>query len=186
MRKPKKNFFSVLGGIYKRRSIYCPEGVRPLTGICKKSMFDIISPRILKSHFLDLFAGAGSVGIEAISRGAEFAVFVEKDRLVCGRLANNLKKLGIPETKYKVLNYDVNLFLRGDREEFDIVFAGPPYKLEIPPEFYFFAMGFVKKGGIFIFQRSSSVGSFFSAVPSREKSFCGTTLEYYEKHEDAG
>ncbi|OGS22974.1 MAG: 16S rRNA (guanine(966)-N(2))-methyltransferase RsmD [Elusimicrobia bacterium RIFOXYA2_FULL_39_19] len=107
--------------------------LRPILARIKKSIFDIIRLKLDGAVFLDLFAGTGSVGIEAISRGASQVVFVDTALLAVKMVEKNLQKLKIMH-KAKICQRDV-LFGLGwlkniTRENyFDIVFMGPPYKL---------------------------------------------------------
>src|SRR6266567_1325542 len=86
----------IIGGSAKRRSLKSPSpslGVRPILARIKKSLFDIIRPWLEGSQFLDLYAGSGSVGIEALSRGAEFATFVDMNPNCLSIIRQNLSNL---------------------------------------------------------------------------------------------
>ena len=106
--------------------------VKPISDRIKQSLFDIIRPRITASRFLDLFAGTGAVGLEALSRGAQLAVFVERDQACLKAISRNLDKFGFCE-RAKVLRADITDGLdwlrhyAGD-EGFDLIFMGPPYR----------------------------------------------------------
>lgn len=121
----------VQSGSARGRSIKAlPSGpeVRPILARIRKSLFDILRPRLAGSKFLDLFAGTGTVGIEALSNGASFAVFVDASPQSCRMIEKNLEVLGFRD-RARVVRADVvgqlNL-LRGT--PFDIIFMGPPYK----------------------------------------------------------
>jgi 16S rRNA (guanine966-N2)-methyltransferase len=93
----------------------------------KAALFSILSDRIPGSRFLDLYAGSGSVGIEALSRGAKYATFVEADVAACRSLKANLKRCGY-ENLSELRSMDAADFLRRPPgEPFDIVFLDPPY-----------------------------------------------------------
>jgi 16S rRNA (guanine(966)-N(2))-methyltransferase RsmD len=104
-------------------------GTRPLTGRARTSLFDIIQPRLGGCRFLDLFAGFGSVGLEAVSRGALRTVLVERDRMAAQLIQRNIEKLHFGE-RAEVWQMDafraVETLARAG-EQFGIVFAGPPY-----------------------------------------------------------
>lgn len=107
--------------------------VKPISARIKKSLFDILRPR-LGGAFLDLYAGTGAAGLEALSRGAEFAFFVDKDKRCLAVIDENLKRLGF-ESKGKTAWGDILADLswvgyRSGRETYDIVFLGPPYRTE--------------------------------------------------------
>jgi 16S rRNA (guanine(966)-N(2))-methyltransferase RsmD len=105
-----------------------PKGypVRPILARIKKSLFDILTPRLVGARFLDLYAGTGSVGLEALSRGASRAVFVEQDRRCLDLVKKNAGILGFSATAdFFPVNVLGDLsFLPGP---FDLVFMGPPY-----------------------------------------------------------
>jgi len=108
--------------------------VKPISDRMKQSLFDILRPRITASCFLDLFAGTGSVGLEAISRGAMQVVFVERDTVCLKVIDRNLERLGFAE-KAKTLRAEITQGVGWLRrhcagEGFDIIFMGPPYRDE--------------------------------------------------------
>jgi len=103
--------------------------LRPATGFIRKVLFDTIAAHVPGAAFLDLFAGTGSVGLEALQRGAASATFVEKDRAVARALRSSIEAAGVAEG-CRVFAIDAVSFLRRrtDPSEFDIIFAGPPYE----------------------------------------------------------
>jgi 16S rRNA (guanine966-N2)-methyltransferase len=120
----------IIGGEARGRPIQLPGGcrIRPTSDRVKKSLFDILHPVTGKS-FLDLFAGSGNIGLEALSRGARFSIFVERDALMVKAIRTVLAQLGFSE-RAEVLAMDAgkglgHLVLKG--KQFDIVFADPPY-----------------------------------------------------------
>jgi 16S rRNA (guanine(966)-N(2))-methyltransferase RsmD len=118
----------VIAGTAKgRRLKMVPDGgTRPITDRVKQSLFDILADDVAGATFLDLFAGTGSVGIEALSRGAARAVFVESDRAALKVIADNLAHTGLA-AKAQVVRGDVFQYLAGPpREAFDIVYVAPP------------------------------------------------------------
>jgi 16S rRNA (guanine966-N2)-methyltransferase len=120
----------IIGGEARGRPIRLPGEcrIRPTADRVKKSLFDILHPVTGKS-FLDLFAGSGNVGLEALSRGAHFAVFVERDVRLVEVIRKSLAQIGFSE-RAEVIAADAgrglgHLVQRGTR--FDILFADPPY-----------------------------------------------------------
>lgn len=113
-----------------RRIKALPTGpeVRPILARIRKSLFDILRPRLAGARFLDLFAGTGTVGIEALSNGAATAVFVDGSRNSCRLVETNLAALGLSD-RARVLHADATRpdVLAG-AGPFDLVFMGPPYK----------------------------------------------------------
>jgi 16S rRNA (guanine966-N2)-methyltransferase len=99
---------------------------RPITDKVRQALFNIIGPDIQEASILDLFGGTGSVGIEALSRGAELAYFIDLNRLPIATIRNNLKETQL-EAKAKVLQADAFAFLERKAErQFDYVYIAPP------------------------------------------------------------
>ena len=125
----------VIAGSARGRKLAAPDGmsVRPTADRMKENLFNILAPYIPGARFLDLFSGSGAIGIEALSRGAESAVFVDKD---CALLIQNLASTGFTE-KAAVIKDDFAAAitrLREKRLEFDVIFMDPPYyKGLVPP-----------------------------------------------------
>jgi len=118
----------VIAGIAKGRRLKSLPGsaTRPITDRVKEALFDILGSGLEGAHFLDLFAGTGSVGIEALSRGAEIAVFVEQGRRAVELIRENLALTGLAD-KARVMQQDVFRFIRkGVLAPFDIVYLAPP------------------------------------------------------------
>jgi 16S rRNA (guanine(966)-N(2))-methyltransferase RsmD len=101
--------------------------VRPMLGRVKKSVFDIIRLKIPNSIFVDLFAGTGSVGLEALSRGAKKVVFVESSETSISFIKRNICMLGLND-KSKIIRCDIIREFFSLHGKFDIVFMAPPYK----------------------------------------------------------
>lgn len=102
------------------------ETTRPITDRVKESLFNILADEVVDAVFLDLFAGTGSVGIEALSRGAQRVVFVERSRRAIEAIKDNLRTTGLAE-QAEVVRDDVFRFLaRQPTEEFDLVYVAPP------------------------------------------------------------
>jgi 16S rRNA (guanine966-N2)-methyltransferase len=122
----------VIAGRYRGTTLRCGRGpfYRPTAQVVKGSIFDTLGAAVTGARFLDLFAGSGAVGIEALSRGAAQAVFVEQDRRILKALRTNLQRCRITDDQAIVVGYDAFRFidrLGAGEESFDIVFADPPY-----------------------------------------------------------
>lgn len=136
----------IIGGEKKGRLIYSPKDIRPILSRIKKSLFDIIKSEILNAIILDLYAGSGAVGLEMLSRGAQYCIFVEKDRYCSKIIGQNIKLLNY-ENRCYVIVADVlkdlfwvektrrilsSLTRKNDTEiGFDIIFIGAPYVKKI-------------------------------------------------------
>jgi 16S rRNA (guanine966-N2)-methyltransferase len=126
----------IIGGEARGRVVRLPAGsrIRPTADRVKESLFNILHS-VEGSSFLDLFAGSGNVGLEALSRGARFATFVEKDIRLVRALRGSLVQLGFA-VRAEVIAADAErglarLVQRGDR--FDIIFVDPPYDQGLVP-----------------------------------------------------
>jgi 16S rRNA (guanine(966)-N(2))-methyltransferase RsmD len=150
----------IFAGQWKRRHLEVPEGARPTSGRAREALFSILQKRVPGARVLDLYAGSGAVGIEAISRGADRAVLVEKDAAV---LRRNLAKLPPAEGEIEVLEEDAEAALarlasRGVR--FDLVFSDPPYSPRSPvSDPRAGVAGVLAPEGIFIFQTDRFEGA---------------------------
>ena len=100
--------------------------VRPTSDRLRETLFNVIAPRIEEARFLDLCAGSGAVGIEALSRGAAGVTFVEQGAVALGVLQKNLAALGI-RGGVTVERRSVGAFLKRESRVFDTVFLDPPY-----------------------------------------------------------
>ena len=123
----------VIAGKARRLNLKTIPGneTRPTTDRIKETLFNILQPEIPGCRFLDLFSGSGAIGIEALSRGAEYAVFVEKNPKACTCIRENLSFTKLSEGG-KLLNMDVLQALRSleGGEPFDCIFMDPPYNHE--------------------------------------------------------
>ncbi|MEQ1946369.1 MAG: 16S rRNA (guanine(966)-N(2))-methyltransferase RsmD [Bryobacteraceae bacterium] len=119
----------VIGGEFRSRVLKSVPGMdtRPTPDRLRESLFSILAPRIEGVTFADLYAGTGAVGIEAISRAAAKAIFVESDRSALHAIRDNLKSLGI-EGRAEVRQARASQMIA--RLRADVVFLDPPYKLE--------------------------------------------------------
>jgi 16S rRNA (guanine(966)-N(2))-methyltransferase RsmD len=118
----------VISGTAKGRTLKpAPgEGTRPITDRVKESLFDILGADVRDARFLDLFAGTGGVGIEALSRGAQEAVFVEQGRAALDTIRANLAATKLAD-RARVIRADVFTFLSGaPGEPFDYIYIAPP------------------------------------------------------------
>lgn len=121
----------VIGGEYRGRRLRTAEGraVRPTSDRLRETLFNILSPRIADKTFLDVCAGSGAVGIEALSRGAFHTTFIDRSRRACSVIERNLESLSLGD-RATIINREAVAALRRLTAEscvFDIVFVDPPY-----------------------------------------------------------
>ena len=157
----------VTGGSLRGRELSAPKGraIRPTSGKVRESIFSVIGPRVTGSRVLDLFCGVGTLGIEAMSRGASEAVFIETSPAALKFLERNLSTLGIRDSA-RVIKSDCRSFLMSGAhgEEFDLIFADPPYSLKCGREIVEIVEGLdiLCPGALLIFEHSR-----FEDLPDR-------------------
>ena len=117
----------VIAGSAKGRVLRAPRtpATRPITDRAKESLFAILAPRLPGARFLDLFAGTGSVGIEALSRGCAHATFVERSASALADIRHNLEVTGLA-ARADVAARDVFAYLRGTPTPYEVIFVAPP------------------------------------------------------------
>ena len=120
------NELRVMAGKNKGVSLRVPESARPMTSRVKGVIFDILMNHIKGAKVLDLFAGSGNIGIEALSRGANYSVFVDHNTESVKLINSNLKKIKAEENS-NVHQIDYKIFLKKTDEKFDLIFIDPPF-----------------------------------------------------------
>lgn len=125
----------VIAGKAKGHSLTAPRGldIRPTSDRAKEAIFNILGDTVREADVLDLYAGTGSLGIEALSRGGRLAVFVDHDQRALKSLDQNLKKTGLEE-QTQVFKADVIQVLKSlqkDKRQFDLIFLDPPYRIDL-------------------------------------------------------
>jgi 16S rRNA (guanine966-N2)-methyltransferase len=135
-REDPKNPMRVIGGSDRGRRLKAPRGMRtrPTADRMRVTLFDILGPSVAGARVLDLFAGTGAVGIEALSRGAARAVFVEKSHDALRALRANLAALQLGRAEARVVAGDALAtlpVLAASEAPFDLVFVDPPYAGEL-------------------------------------------------------
>lgn len=125
----------VITGTAKGRKLTAPVGLqtRPTSDMAKEAVFSIIQFEVEGAQVLDLFAGSGQLGIEALSRGAAAAVFVDKAREAQGAIRQNLDKTGLAQ-RARVVTGDVLSFLKTETGAYDIALLDPPYHMGLAAE----------------------------------------------------
>jgi len=129
----QRNTVRIIGGQWRGRRIEVIGGtdVRPTPDRVRETLFNWLAPRVREASCLDLYAGTGALGLEALSRGAARVVFVERNRRLAQALRAQLGALGADAS---VLNHRAEDFLeRVGRDRFDIVFLDPPFEQALEP-----------------------------------------------------
>jgi len=124
----------VIAGKYRSRPLRSLHGLdlRPTSDRLRETLFNVLAPMVEDSVWLDLYAGTGAVGIEALSRGAQMVYFVESSRKAAALIRENLRSLSI-ESSFQLLEREVDLALRtfdSQAVSCDVCFLDPPYRMQ--------------------------------------------------------
>lgn len=121
----------IIGGKLKGRVLKTPKGdtTRPTTSMLREALFNICAGHIGDARFLDLFAGSGAMGLEAISRGALFATCIDRDGKAIQCIKDNVMSLGL-EPEVQILKADVVKALPKLMSPYDVIYIDPPYDQE--------------------------------------------------------
>jgi 16S rRNA (guanine(966)-N(2))-methyltransferase RsmD len=149
-----KRGIKVHSGSKKGVKLKVPKGIRPTKGLLRRSLFDRMGPWIKGKRVLELFAGTGAIGFEALSRSAREVVFVEISRRTVRAIKENAEKLGLSD-RVKIIHKDSlkamrELIDRGER--FDFIFADPPYKLDNYGNLMELVHHLLEEDGIFVLE----------------------------------
>lgn len=178
----------VLTGESKGKRLRVPRGggVRPTSARVKKSIFDVLGDSCPGARVLDLFSGSGSLGIEALSLGADFSAFVEKNPAAARAVSANLASCGYSD-RARILNFDFRKalsILRAEGEKFDLVFMDPPYEFHrgaAPLELALEVRGIVAEKGIMIVEHSSGDSLESGHFETRTRRYGGTSVSFLRR-----
>lgn len=176
----------IITGSKRGKKLVALEGelVRPTTDRVKESLFNILQFGIEGRRFLDLFAGSGQIGLEALSRGAAQAVFVDSYRESIRVVEQNVKAAGFPDSS-RIVQADFAGFLRSCREKFDVAFLDPPYRTGLLEQALPLVAERMNPGGVIVCEHPreekppEQAGDFFQSKTYRYGKIMLTT--YYRK-----
>ena len=182
----------VIAGSAGSLRLNCPKGlrIRPTADIIRESLFNSLGPRVAGAAFCDLYAGCGSVGIEAASRGANPVVLVESNRRAFEAIGANLEHTNLIESAEIVRGMVMSVYADIARQwgPFDIVFADPPYLIEelaaLGRQLIIEGQG-VARDGLVVLQHSSHHDLPGLPQASRVKEFGDSVLSFFEVPGDA-
>jgi 16S rRNA (guanine966-N2)-methyltransferase len=147
----------IIAGTHRGHRIAAPPGTktRPTSDRVRENVFNIVAPWIEDAHVLDLYAGSGAMGLEALSRGAARATFVEDDVHACRTINENLDKLRLGAAQ--VLCQNVLRFLATETRAYDLVFCDPPYDEydRVIPQLARYAPRLLHEEGLLVLETSS-------------------------------
>ncbi|HEX4439186.1 MAG TPA: RsmD family RNA methyltransferase [Thermoanaerobaculia bacterium] len=149
----------ILAGRWKGRKLEAPPDARPTSGRAREALFDVLGERIAGARVLDLFAGSGAVGLEAVSRGAASAVLVEPEARGIRRTLEHLGDDGRDVRLIASDAADAVEELAASGERFDLVFADPPYLLEPLAAGLARAARLMERGAVLVLQRDHGDGT---------------------------
>jgi len=174
----------IISGIYGGRTIKTPgsKTTHPMGDRVRGSLFNIIGDEIVGAKVLDIFAGSGSLGIEALSRGASNVTFIERDNLACKILQENIKSFNLEENS-KILKMSASTWIDKNQDNFfDIIFADPPFN---DPQFSTVSRlgGLLKPNGLMLLSYSGrgAVPLVNEVVVVDNRSYGNATLTFYRK-----
>lgn len=173
----------IVSGVFKGRVLKSFDGdkVRPTSDMARESLFNILRDRIAGAKFLDLFCGTGAMGIEAISRGADFVVFNDYSRDSVSLTKQNLEKLGIRD-RVKVHTLDAMVLLDSIGECFDIVFMDPPYKSDVGEKALNLVAKVLNEGGIVILENEDGFdGEILGLIKYDERKYGRARFTFFKK-----
>lgn len=142
---------NIISGKFGGRPIVAPDGrlTHPMSSRVRGSLFNIIGDEIKGAEILDVFAGTGSLGLESLSRGANHASFIERDRLANKILVENITTLAVDEIS-TVFQIGASTFIDKNQDKsYDIIFADPPYN-DLQLSTVFSLMSLLKPNGLMV------------------------------------
>jgi len=148
---------SIISGRYKGQKLQNIKSrdIRPTQARVKKSMLEILEP-FSNKHVLDLFSGSGSLGIESLSRGANYIISIDNDRKNFNNIKNNFKKICFNDN-YEIYCMDAINFLETSKQKFDIILSDPPYYKYDHMEIFKKSQPIIKKGGMFCMEMEKNL-----------------------------
>ena len=175
------NSVRIVAGAWRGRRLRVPQGatVRPTSEMVREAIFDSLGP-IVDFTVLDLFAGTGAMGLEALSRGAARCVFVERDRAVVENLRANINDLD-SGAKSRVITADYRAALQEfsrTGETFDLLFVDPPYKLltEVEVTLEPVVPSLIREGGVVVLESGKASHPTLGAVPVFDRVYGDTRV----------
>ncbi|MGD8237287.1 MAG: 16S rRNA (guanine(966)-N(2))-methyltransferase RsmD [Armatimonadota bacterium] len=175
----------VIAGTAKGTRLVAPRlrQLRATTDAMRETLFNVLAERIVGARFLDLFAGCGAVGIEALSRGAEWCTFVEVSPRCVRAIRENLERARLG-ARAEVHRRDAARAVRrvGERESYDIVFADPPYGYEGLAELVTAVPGQREasaEGGVVVIQHARRASLPDEPTPDQVKRFGESVMSFY-------
>jgi 16S rRNA (guanine966-N2)-methyltransferase len=183
----------VIGGSFKGRRLSAikPEGnmtsLRPTTDRIKESLFNILSGgkfdlRIEKSRILDIFAGSGALGLEAISRGAKYCTFIEKNE-ACVRILNTNLNIFNIKNQTNIKTFDATNFPMNPDPPYDLVFLDPPYRKSLGEAAIISALAsnWISDHALIVLEEGEQISSLKGLKLEDTRRYGGTILHFFKR-----
>lgn len=173
-----RQFIKITSGIFRGRNISTPGGkTHPMGERERLALFNMISEYLPKAAVLDAYAGSGALGIEAVSRGADKVLFVDKSADAVRTIKKNLEVVGI-QGNYEVRKLSISEM--ADIGIFDIVLADPPYDSFKVAE-VMNLLGFIRQGGILALSHPGEAPKLPEMSLEKSRKYAGATISIYVK-----
>ena len=175
----------IVGGTLKGRTLlpFDRIGIRPTSDMARESIFNILRDKIAGASFLDLFAGTGAMGIEALSRGAKAVTLVDSGRESVKLINKNLEKLKITDF-IKVEFSDALRYLALTRETFDVIYIDPPYDSDLGEKSLLSVTRVMADDAIVIYESEKPIEKDFSGlIKYDERKYGRARLSFFKKGE---
>lgn len=177
------NFVKITSGVYRGRKISTPGGkTHPMGERERLALFNMISEYLPDASVLDAFAGSGALGIEALSRGANEATFVEKDTKACRVIQENLRELGIAPRQAEVKRGDAYTILATATHQWKVVLVDPPYDGFDRVRIENLSDVVMGQGGILVLSHPGEAPEIPGLVLQKSRQYAGATISLYVKN----
>jgi 16S rRNA (guanine(966)-N(2))-methyltransferase RsmD len=145
----------IIAGALKGRRLSAPrfEGVRPTSDKLRETLFNVVASRVSGARVLDLFAGTGALGLEALSRGAAHVTFVERDPRAIAVIADNIARCGVGD-RAAIVRAAVERAAERVAGDFDLILADPPYDLDDPAALLAAFAPRLARGGLLVLEHA--------------------------------
>ena len=179
----------IISGKYRGKEVfgYQLEGTRPTQDRIKESLFAMIQNEVRDAKVLDLFAGTGNLGLEALSNGARHCTFVDNNQKAVQTIKKNIHNLNIPTDQHKVILSDYQAFLNQDKESYDVIFLDPPYRYTVLPELLndLVTKGKITSGGIVVceYEQGNLIESVQNLVQIKDRKYGYKRITIYKREE---
>lgn len=181
-RKENGGEVRISGGVFRGQKIKTPGGgTHPMGERERIALFNMIFDKITSGRVADLYCGGGTLGIEALSRGADFVLFIDKDALATSVVKENLEKLGVCDGHSRVIRADIASVVQDITGGYDVVIADPPYD-KYSEEMVEFLPSFMSEDGILVLSHPGVAPEVDGLTLEKTRSYAGANISIYRKN----